>query len=241
MGNPGRHSLTEADNATELEQATSGVAAAMAEPSRGAMLCALMDGRAGTATELSAVADIAPSTASAHLARLLGHGLVVCLSLGRHRYYRLAGREIAGLLETLMGVSMNPQRKPVSSIPGHLRHARTCYDHLAGELAVQLYAFMQAEKWLTPDGDALTELGHERFTALGVSLNPKPRRKACCPCLDWSERRYHLGGDAGAALLTQFLREGWLLRTPGYREVTVTAAGRAALRRIFAIDSAVTV
>ncbi|EOC0125313.1 ArsR/SmtB family transcription factor [Cronobacter sakazakii] len=241
MGNPGRHPLTDADTAPELGQAMSGVAAAMADPSRVAMLCALMDGRAWTATELSAVADIAPSTASAHLARLLSHGLVVCLSQGRHRYYRLAGREIAGLLETLMGVSMNPQRQPVSSTPGHLRQARTCYDHLAGELAVQLYAFMLEEKWLTPDGNALTELGRERFTALGVPLNPKPRRKACCPCLDWSERRYHLGGDAGAALLTLFLQEGWLLRTPGYREVTVTAAGRAALRRVFAVNGAVTV
>ncbi|WP_038881955.1 ArsR/SmtB family transcription factor, partial [Cronobacter malonaticus] len=97
MGNPGRHSLTDADTAPDLEQAMSGVAAAMADPSRVAMLCALMDGRAWTATELSAVADIAPSTTSAHLARLLSHGLVVCLSQGRHRYYRLAGHEIAGL------------------------------------------------------------------------------------------------------------------------------------------------
>ncbi len=140
-----------------------------------------------------------------------------------------------------MGVSMSPRRQPATSTPGHLRHARTCYDHLAGELAVQLYAFMLEEKWLSPDGEALTERGCERFTALGVPLNPKPRRKACCPCLDWSERRYHLGGDAGAALLTLFLQEGWLLRMPGYREVTITAAGRAALHRVFAIHSAVTV
>ncbi|EPO1791590.1 ArsR/SmtB family transcription factor [Cronobacter turicensis] len=241
MGSPGRHSLTDADTAPGLEQAMSGIAAAMADPSRVTMLCALMDGRAWTATELSAVADIAPSTASAHLARLLGHGLVVCLSQGRHRYYRLAGHDIAGLLETLMGVSMSPRRQPATRTPGHLRHARTCYDHLAGELAVQLYAFMLEEKWLTPDGDALTPFGRERFAALGVPLSPKPRRKACCPCLDWSERRYHLGGDAGAALLTLFVQQGWLLRTPGYREVTVTAAGRAALHRVFAIDSAVTV
>ncbi|ELY3545497.1 helix-turn-helix transcriptional regulator [Cronobacter turicensis] len=241
MGSPGRHSLTDADTAPGLEQAMSGIAAAMADPSRVTMLCALMDGRAWTATELSAVADIAPSTASAHLSRLLGHGLVVCLSQGRHRYYRLAGHDIAGLLETLMGVSMSPRRQPATRTPVHLRHARTCYDHLAGELAVQLYAFMLEEKWLTPDGDALTPFGRERFAALDVPLSPKPRRKACCPCLDWSERRYHLGGDAGAALLTLFLQEGWLLRTPGYREVTVTAAGRAALRRIFGIDSAVTV
>ncbi|EMA1803201.1 helix-turn-helix transcriptional regulator, partial [Cronobacter turicensis] len=120
MGNPGRHPLTDADPAPGLEQAMSGVAAAMADPSRVTMLCALMDGRAWTATELSAVAEIAPSTASAHLSRLLGHGLVVCLSQGRHRYYRLAGHDIAGLLETLMGVSMSPRRQPATSTPGHL-------------------------------------------------------------------------------------------------------------------------
>ncbi|EPN1931895.1 ArsR/SmtB family transcription factor [Cronobacter dublinensis] len=241
MGSSRRNTLTDEASAPGLELAMSDVAAAMSDPSRVAMLCALMDGRAWTATELSAVADIAASTASGHLSRLLHHGLVVCLSQGRHRYYRLAGHDIAGLLENLMGVSMSPRRMPVTGTPGHLRHARTCYDHLAGELAVQLYAFMLEQHWLAPTGDALTAEGRERFVALGVPLHPKPKRKACCPCLDWSERRYHLGGDAGAALLMLFLQRGWLERIPGYREVTVTAAGREALLRIFAIDNALTV
>ncbi len=241
MGSPQRNPVTEKAQASGLEQAMSNVAAAMSDPSRVAMLCALMDGRAWTATELSAVAEIAASTASGHLSRLLNHGLIVCLSQGRHRYYRLAGHDIAGLLENLMGVSMSPRRMPATGTPRHLRHARTCYDHLAGELAVRIYAFMLEKNWLAPTGEALTAEGRERFAALGVPLNPKPKRKACCPCLDWSERRYHLGGDAGAALLTLFLQRGWLERIPGYREVTVTAAGREALQRLFSIESALTV
>jgi len=219
-----------------LEQAMSAVAAALADPSRVSMLCALMDGRAWTATELSVVADIAPSTASGHLTKLLGSGLIRCLSQGRHRYYSLANREIAGLIENLMGVSMRAQPAHASSTPVRLRHARTCYDHLAGEVAVGIYAFMVEAQWLTTDGDTLTPEGREQLLGLGVKLNPRPRRKACCPCLDWSERRYHLGGDAGAALLALFLEKRWLSQAPGYRELTVTERGRTALQQLFHID-----
>ena len=219
-----------------LEQAMSAVAAALADPSRVSMLCALMNGRAWTATELSVVADIAPSTASGHLTKLLGNGLIRCLSQGRHRYYSLANREIAGLIENLMGVSMRAQPARASSTPLRLRHARTCYDHLAGEVAVGIYAFMVEAQWLTTDGDTLTPEGREQLLGLGVKLNPRPRRKACCPCLDWSERRYHLGGDAGAALLALFLEKRWLSQAPGYRELTVTERGRTVLQQLFRID-----
>lgn len=220
---------------SSLEHAMSAVAAAIADPSRVSMLCALMDGRAWTATELSAVAGIAPSTASGHLARLLSNGLINCLTQGRHRYYRLAGHEIAGLLETLMGVSMNPTISAVSRTPLHLRHARTCYDHLAGEIAVKIYDFMLEEGWLEPTGAALTAVGKTHFLHLGAVLNPASRRKSCCACLDWSERRFHLGGDAGAALLTLFRQKAWVATTPGYREVTITEKGRVALQRQFGL------
>lgn len=219
-----------------LEKAMSSVAAAISDPSRVSILCALMDGRAWTATELSAVAGIAPSTTSGHLTRLLNNGLIRCLSQGRHRYYSLAGHEIAGLLENLMGISMRPSRTPATRTPRHLRHARTCYDHLAGEVAVKIYAFMLDEKWLTADGTALTPLGKTHFQDLGAALDPRPRRKACCPCLDWSERRFHLGGDAGSALLTLLEQKGWIERTPGYREVNITDSGRRALQRLFRVD-----
>ena len=204
-----------------LETAMAMVASALSDPSRVSILCALMDGRAWTATELSTVAEVSASTTSGHLARLLSNGLVVCLAQGRHRYYRLAGPHIAGLLEN-----------SITTPPG-LRHARTCYDHLAGELAVNIYEFMLREKWLTADGQSLTSAGKTQLESLGAVLNARPRRKPCCPCLDWSERRFHLGGDAGSALLALFEQKGWITRAPGYREVQVTDSGRAALSRLF--------
>lgn len=224
-------------NAIALEDAMAVIATAMADSSRVRMLCALMDGRAWTATELSAVADIAASTASGHLSKLVKGGLIICVSQGRHRYYRLAGHDIAGLLETMMGVSMRDIRAPQTRAPRQLRHARTCYDHLAGELAVNIYDFMLREQWLEADGSAVTEVGKHHLHSIGVVLDPRPRRKPCCACLDWSERRFHLGGDAGAALLTAFEQKGWLSRVPGYREVIVTDEGKSALRRVFAINS----
>lgn len=228
-------SLPRREPAPSLEGAVSALAAAIADPSRAAILCALMDGRAWTATELSAVAGVAASTTSGHLMRLLSNGLIQCLTQGRHRYYSLAGHEVAGLLENLMGLSMRPQHSVTPRTPPQLRHARTCYDHLAGEVAVSLYAAMQHKGWLAPDGLALTPLGREQLESMGAVLSAKPKRKACCPCLDWSERRHHLGGEAGAALLVLLEAKGWLTRTPGYREVTVTGTGRAALRRLFGL------
>lgn len=219
----------------QLEEALASIAGAISEPSRARMLCALMDGRAWTATELSAVADIAASTASAHLMKLLHNGLVVCVSQGRHRYYRLAGSEVAALLENLMGVSMKTTHAPLSRPPLQLRRARTCYDHLAGEVAVEIYAFMLREAWITPDGSAITEQGKSQLATLGVVLSAATRRKPCCACLDWSERQFHLGGDAGAALLSACEQKGWLRRIEGYREVTITEEGKAGLLRVFGI------
>lgn len=218
-----------------LEETLSGLASAMADPSRAKMLCALMDGRAWTATELSAVVDIAASTASAHLAKLLASELLVCVSQGRHRYYRLAGSDVAALLETMMGVSLRGAQAPVTRTPLALRQARTCYDHLAGEIAVGVYAFMQREGWITNDGRAVTDLGKRRLEKIGVTLDPHTRRKPCSACLDWSERRFHPGGDVGVALLIAFEQQGWLRRTPGYREVTVTEEGKTAFNRVFGV------
>jgi len=158
---------------------------------------------------------------------------VVCLAQGRHRYYRLAGAHIAALLENLMGVSMQAHKTLLPSTPVNLRYARTCYDHLAGELAVNIYEFMLREKWLAADGLALTSAGKAQLERLGAVLNTRPRRKPCCPCLDWSERRFHLGGDAGSSLMALFEQKGWITRAPGYREVQVTDSGRAALSRLF--------
>lgn len=216
-----------------LETSMAMVASALSDPSRVSILCALMDGRAWTATELSIVAGIAASTTSGHLNRLLSNGLVICLTQGRHRYYSLAGHHISGLLENLMGVSMHTHKTHTSSTPVNLRYARTCYDHLAGELAVSIYEFMLRRKWLEADGSELTSVGKMHFVRMGVLLNSHTRRKPCCPCLDWSERRFHLGGNAGSALLTFFLQKEWITRTPGYREVNVTDSGKVAMYRLF--------
>lgn len=223
------------DESRQVEDALAAMAGAMSDPSRAKMLCALMDGRAWTATELSAVADVAASTASAHLMKLLHNGLVVCVSQGRHRYYRLAGSDVAALLETMMGVSMKNARAPVSRTPVALRRARTCYDHLAGEIAVEIYAFMLREAWIAEDGSALTRHGKCQLEKLGAALDPHTRRKPCSACLDWSERRFHLGGDAGAALLIAFEQKGWLRRVAGYREVTLSEEGNAAFFRLFGV------
>ena len=221
------------DNHAGLEQAIAAVAAAMADASRVKMLCALMDGRAWTATELSAVADVAPSTASGHLARLVEGKLIACLAQGRHRYYRLAGHDVAVLVEQMMGLSWNRITPPETTAPKAMRDARTCYDHLAGAVAVQIYDDMQAEGWLEEDGSALTLYGREQFLQLGISLSAHSRRKACCACLDWSERRFHLGGEAGAALLIHLESKGWIQRVVGFREVVVTASGRSAVKKHF--------
>jgi hypothetical protein len=114
--------------------------------------------------------------------------------------------------------------------------ARTCYDHLAGEVAVAIYDFLQQEAWLTADGAALTAAGEASFSRLGISLDAGTRRKACCACLDWSERRSHLGGAAGAALLQWGVQKGWFTLTPGYREVTISDAGKRALRQHFRLS-----
>jgi DNA-binding transcriptional ArsR family regulator len=220
----------------ELQKAMSAVASALADSSRVSILCALMDGRAWTATELSGVADIAASTTSGHLNKLLDARLVTCLSQGRHRYFRLASSEIAHLMETLMGVSMRPLSTPVSTTPSHLRYARTCYDHLAGELAVQIYQFMIAEKWIEADGSALTHDGQLALEKMGMQLNRRSKRKPCCACLDWSERRMHLGGAVGAALLSLLIDKQWLKPVQGYREVNVTPAGKDALNRCFGVQ-----
>ncbi len=134
-----------------------------------------------------------------------------------------------------MGVSMRTQPAMKISTPVHLRKARTCYDHLAGEVAVSLYASMQEQGWFTAEGTALSPIGLAGFQQIGATLKAQTRRKTVCACLDWSERRTHLGGNAGAALLTAFASHGWIERIEGYREVRFTGEGRRALARFFAI------
>jgi len=213
-------------------------AAAIGDPARAGMLAALMDGRALTAGELAGVAGIAPQTASAHLARLAEAGLIQQEKQGRHRYHRLASAEVAALLEGLMALAARP--RPATGPREHgLRTARTCYDHMAGRLAVALADALVARGHLLLDteGAALTEGGLAFLNDLGVRPAPS-RRRFCRPCLDWSERRLHLGGAVGAALRARCVELGWVRPVAGSRALAITPAGELGFRAAFGVAMA---
>jgi DNA-binding transcriptional ArsR family regulator len=218
------------------------IAGAIAEPARARMLCALLDGHARTSTELSVVAEVSPSTASAHLARLKEERLVDQVAQGKHRYYQLAGSDVATALEALLVVAGLPRPAFTPNTPPRLRNARTCYDHMAGTLAVQLHDHIAARGWLAVDGErgdyTLSATGVQHFEQLGLDLPAmrKLRRRFACPCLDWSERKPHLGGALGAALLQLALRKGWVEQDLDSRALNVPAKGERQLRKAFGIS-----
>lgn len=214
------------------------VASAIAEPARGRMLCHLMDGTARTATELATVAGIAASTASAHLARLVSAGLLEVVSQSRHRYYRLTGEDVARSLETLMVVA-EPTGRLKSSTPQSLRVARTCYDHAAGELGVQWHDRLFERGWLDKGAGKgeydLSKTGREALAGYGIDISFPRRRKLAYPCIDWSERRPHLAGALGSALLKLGMDRQWLRRSLEDRALIVTPKGRRELHDAFGI------
>lgn len=213
------------------------IAALVGDPARARMLAALMGGRALTATELSAVGEVAPPTASGHLSKMAQAGLLAIEKQGRHRYYRLDGREVASALEGLMGVASRA-RPDVRTGPADLplRAARVCYDHLAGEVGVRLLDGLRRRELLTgPDGTVVSAEGERFFGRLGIDLPALAgsRRPLCRTCLDWSERRFHLAGALGAALLDRIFALGWARRESGGRVVVFSAAGERAFRARF--------
>jgi DNA-binding transcriptional ArsR family regulator len=211
------------------------VAALIGDPTRASILLELMHGRALTATELATRAEVVPSTASGHLARLVGGGLLTCVAQGRHRYYRLASTEVARVIEALGVLSPPAQsREPDDSEPADgLRFARTCYDHLAGRLGVSLADALVARHYLRAESDEyrLTDQGEVWLTRLGVDLaaTRRARRAFARPCLDWTERRMHLAGALGRALLVRLVQIGWLARYDDERTVLLTPLGQAGL------------
>jgi DNA-binding transcriptional ArsR family regulator len=218
------------------------VAALVGDPARANILCALLGGRALTASELALAASVTPQTASGHLAKLLTAQLVHLMKQGRHRYYRLAGPHVGQMLECIMNVAMTgpPRFQPSSKRDESMRRARTCYDHLAGTLGVSL-AERLSERELVILGDEageVTPAGVDFLTGLGVDLKAAhaKRRLFCRPCLDWTERRPHIGGALGAALASRCFELKWLERMPGSRALTITLAGRHGLERHFAIS-----
>lgn len=216
------------------------VAALIGEHARAEILAALMGGQALTATELAGVAGVTKQTVSAHLAKLVEAGLLAVESQGRHRYFRLSGRDVAQLLESLMGVAYRVGAVRLRSSPREpaLRKARVCYDHLAGELGVMLYDSLLQRRFLRVNGagPALTAQGQRFFEVQGIDVGAlsRLRRPLCRPCLDWSVRRHHLAGSLGAAVLEQCLARGWARRARGSRVVQFSAAGEQALLGQFA-------
>ena len=218
------------------------VASLMGDPARANMLIALLSGRALTASELAQEAGITPQTASSHLAKLEAGGLIEPEKQGRHRYYRLTDPDVASVLESLAGLAARAGHMRVRTGPKDpaLRRARVCYDHLAGDLGVQMLESMKAQKLvrqkkqdieLTPEG--------ERFLEKNLQISPDmlahPRRPVCKACLDWSERRHHLAGTLGAALMARFTELKWAARdsTPGSRVVNFSRTGEKRFATLF--------
>jgi DNA-binding transcriptional ArsR family regulator len=219
------------------------VAGLLADGSRSTMLQALMDQRARTAGELARLAKIAPSTASQHLGRLSDGGLLAVEAQGRHRYYRLADPRVATLLESLMTLAPAPIASRAPHVGFDLRFARTCYDHLAGTIATTLYDRLAADGTLrvTAEGVALTPAGARRLRSLGIDSETlrAGRRPLARACLDWTERRHHLAGALGAALLSSFRARDWLVPRNVPRALRLTTTGRQAFASHFDIDASI--
>jgi DNA-binding transcriptional ArsR family regulator len=215
------------------------IAALVGDPARAGMLLALMAGRALTAKELATVAHITPATGSRHLALLVDAGLLRVSQQGRHRYHQLASPDVARLLEGIMQLAVAGSTAPALSTgprDPRMRFARTCYDHLAGRLAVALADRLVEERAVVIDDETavLTDRAPTILASLGLDdigqAQGSGKRPACRPCLDWGERRMHLAGRLGALLCTHCLQQGWLLQEADSRTLDLTPRGATALR-----------
>jgi DNA-binding transcriptional ArsR family regulator len=226
------------------DAAVSRIAAAIGEPARARMLCSLMDGRARTSTELAIIGEVSPSTASIHLGRLKAERLVKVLVQGKHRYYSLEGPGVARVLEGL-NVLAGGRRTPFApTTPTRLRAARTCYDHIAGVIGVKLHDRLWKLGWLANPAKGandydLTRRGESGLAALDadVAALRALRRRFAYACLDWSERRPHIGGALGAALLAIALRRKWMTQDLDSRALEITRRGWGELQRLFGIEN----
>ncbi|GAB2605960.1 winged helix-turn-helix domain-containing protein [Streptomyces capparidis] len=221
------------------------LAALLADETRARFCLALLDGRAWTAGELARAAGVSPSTASEHLTRLVAGGLLAEERQGRHRYLRLADDRVAQLVEDLAAhaapAAVPPRGLRQVSADAAMARARTCYDHLAGRLGVAVTDALLRRGLIQQDtGFAVTAAGLDWFREVGAELRAPAgsRRPLARPCLDWTERRPHLAGVAGAALCRRFLDGGWCVRVGGRRALRVTADGREALRHLLGVGAA---
>ncbi|MBX3536006.1 MAG: winged helix-turn-helix transcriptional regulator [Chelatococcus sp.] len=216
--------------------------ALLGDPARANILLALMDGRARTAKELAFLARISAPTASAHLGKLVDGGLLTVVAQGRHRYFRIASAETGHMLETMLGFATSRMRavRRAGSADERLRAARTCYDHIAGRLGVAIADQLQRAGHVVLDDGAgrVSASGHAFFAELGLDTEASGSRPGvlCRPCLDWSERRYHLGGMLGRALCQHCVSRGWVRRDNDTRALIITDAGRDAFDSLFGLS-----
>ena len=216
------------------------IAALVGDTARATMLSALMGGQALTSSELAGLAHVSRATASGHLNKLMQARLLAVTQKRRNRYYRIASPLVANMLETIKTVAaleVPPRYQPRSARDDALRFARTCYDHLAGRLGVAIADALVQKNYtvLSDEGGELTTAGKRFLSQFGVTLTPTSgsRRIFCRPCLDWSERRYHIAGHVGAEICRCCIEKGWLTRQHGSRIVRLTHTGRRGLRDVF--------
>ena len=220
------------------------IAGLLAHPARMRMLLTLADRSMRPAGELAFAASISAQAASAHLSALVDGGLLLLEAQGRHRYFRLASAEVADAIESLASLNTVVRPRPPRSAalpkaePIQFLHARTCYDHLAGEAAVRICEAMVKARWLAAEGPdfRVTKLGEKKFAALDVDVGAarQSKRVLARACVDLTQRRHHLGGALGAALLDVCVARGWVLRSKRSRVVSITPEGSAAFGSLFA-------
>jgi DNA-binding transcriptional ArsR family regulator len=226
----------------EFENQFSFIASLIGDKARSVMLWSLLDGRAYTATELSLCANISSQSASNHLAKMLEANILITEKQGRHRYYRYANAEIAQVMETmasLVPISIN-SKKQSGMAHNNFTHARTCYDHLAGTLGVAVTNSLVKKGILEISGKSydVTLVGNDWLTSIGIDAGNVKRQKRSFAhqCLDWSERKHHLGGALGASLLAALIKNDWIRRKWNSREIIITPIGKRELRKKFDIE-----
>ncbi len=219
------------------------VGALVGDTARATILAALMGGQALTSSELAVLARISRPTASEHLAKLVNARLIAVTKKRRYRYYRIASPLVAGMLESIKvvaAIEVPPRYQPRSMQDDRLRFARTCYDHLAGQLGVAIADALVTKGYivLTEDGGEVTDSGVHFLSVFGAELTSKSRSRRifCRPCLDWSERRYHVAGLVGAEIWRRCLELNWFKQDRDTRVVRVTPAGQIGLRKTFGIN-----
>jgi DNA-binding transcriptional ArsR family regulator len=209
-------------------------AAMMGDPARANMLMALMSGMSLTSNELAREAGVTPSTASGHLSQLEASGLVTSRKQGRYRYFKLADVDVAHAVEALVTIAARAGHLRTRPGPNNdaMREARACYDHMAGRAAVELF-----ERWLKAgilqwkgDEVCLSQSGRAKLAQIGIDVTQLEdlRRPLCRTCIDWSERRHHLGGSVGAAVLSKLIKQGWASRVEGARTIRFRRNGETA-------------